>query len=177
MFDVGTKWQLIESNLLPNRQLQDTLSAHPKPLVTQNGIIPLHLFGHRLTPFRHQSYKEEPTLLQTYSLLSFKPSPLRPNFRRCSQLRAPTALPEGKGVCSNGKLRLRCWPHCLGRTAKRGAVASSSDPRLCLRPAPAAVWKATNLWSRLRENKNLWCIVPSNKDSPGSEAIICSSAL
>lgn len=175
VFEVGTKRQLIESNLLPNRQLQDTSSAYPKPLVTQNGIIPFHLFGHHLTPFRHQSYKEEPTLLQTYSLLSFKPLPQ--NLRRSSQLRAPTALPEGNSVCSNGKPGLRCWPDCRGRTAKRGAVASSSGPRLCLCPAPAAVWKATNLWSRLRENKNLWCIVPSNKDSPGSEAIICSSAL
>lgn len=116
VFEVGTKRQLIESNLLPNRQLQDTSSAYPKPLVTQNGIIPFHLFGHHLTPFRHQSYKEEPTLLQTYSLLSFKPLPQ--NLRRSSQLRAPTALPEGNSVCSNGKPGLRCWPDCRGRTAK-----------------------------------------------------------
>lgn len=95
-----TKRQLIESNLLPNRQLQDTSWAHPETLVTQNGIISLHFIWPPSHPFQHQSYKEEPTLLQTYSLLSFKTAPLSPNLQRSSQLQAPKAFPEGYSVCS-----------------------------------------------------------------------------
>lgn len=74
------KRQLLESNLLPNRQLQDTSWLIQKSSILKMGLSPFILFGHHLTPFRHRSYKKETTLLQTYySLLSFKPSPLPPN--------------------------------------------------------------------------------------------------
>lgn len=129
------------------------------------GSSPFYLATIYLTRFRHQSYKEEPTLFQSYSLLFFKPGPLPQICWGTVSCEPPEFFQKGTASARMGRLRLRCWLDCLGRTAKRRAVASSSGPKRCLCPAPAAVWKAANLWSLFRENKNLWCIVSSNKDS------------
>lgn len=122
-----------------------------------------------------------PELYIRRSQLFYKPTPSFPSnqllfpqiYGGAASCKPPRPFQKGIASARNGKLRLRRWPDCLGRTAKRRAVASSSGLRLCLCPAPAAAWKATNLWRVFRENKNLWRIVPSNKDVSG---IICSLA-
>ncbi|KAL0592685.1 hypothetical protein AAY473_036926 [Plecturocebus cupreus] len=101
-----------------------------------------------------------PPFLQTSSFL--------PKYKEEQPVASPVASPESNSVrpCSEREARGAGLPRAgwdLGRAAKREAGASSSGRRPCFCPVPAAVWKATNLCSLFRGNKNLWCIVPSNE--------------
>lgn len=58
----------------------------------------------------------------------------------------------------------------------RAVGSSFSNWRLCLARRQLLSGRPQASGSVFRENNNLWRLVPSNKDSPGLEAVICGLA-
>lgn len=96
-----------------------------------------------------------------------------------SRLGEPVAFPEGSSICSGWETlaavlaRLAAWdaqPTPASWPAARAQGCASTQSQLYRLKGDTPLESA-------RENKNLWCIVSSNKDSPGSEAIIFRLAL
>ena len=147
--------------------MQDTVGSSRNPRHTRWDHLPsFYLVPIYLTQFRHQSYKEKPTLFQTYPHFSFTRASLPTDLLRSSPLRAPRALPEGNSVCSEPEAPAAVLARLPGTHSQAPRGRQQLRPEAMPLPGASCCLEGHKPLESVLENKNLWCIVPSNKDSP-----------